>query len=190
MSRCTLASPAWALSATRLRLAAALVQARDLSLRSVATVRLRALAAVGWNDGARIANRASAGAHALSLDSLSATGATDSGGGLRHLSYSRHLTSSLWLKPGDSHCFPFGLGGSRFTDPAGPEGEGLTWPPRATAACPAAVSPIAFGSRATDAITMCALNVLPTRLPGGTPRTFSCEGAALEYRTSVLPAMV
>src|SRR5690348_7365388 len=62
------------------------------------------------------------------------------------------------------------------------QGSGLTCPPRATATGPAAVSPIAFGSRATDAITRYALNVLPTELLRGTPRTCSWKGAVSEYQ--------
>jgi len=57
---------------------------------------------------------------------------------------------------------------------------GLTCPPRATTASPAAVllaGPLAIGTN--QGIHTCSsLNVLPTRaFPGGTPRTFSCEGA-------------
>src|SRR6266852_5731585 len=57
---------------------------------------------------------------------------------------------------------------------------GLTCPPRATTASPAAVllaRPLAIGTN--QGIHTCSsLNVLPTRaFPGGTPRTFSCEGA-------------
>src|SRR6266568_6091021 len=57
---------------------------------------------------------------------------------------------------------------------------GLTCPPRATTASPAAVllkGPLAIGTN-QGSHTCSSLNVLPTRaFPGGTPRTFSCEGA-------------
>jgi len=70
---------------------------------------------------------------------------------------------------------------------------GLTCPPRATTASPAAVllaGPLAIGTN--QGIHTCSsLNVLPTRaFPGGTPRTFSCEGAPPIYSTGVLPATV
>src|SRR5207245_422387 len=56
---------------------------------------------------------------------------------------------------------------------------GLTCPPRATTASPAAVllaGPLAIGTN--QGIHTCSsLNVLPTRaFPGGMPRTMSCEG--------------
>ena len=68
---------------------------------------------------------------------------------------------------------------------------GLTCPPRATTASPAAVllaGPLAIGTN--QGIHTCSsLTVLPTRaFPGGTPRTFSCEGAPPIYSTGVLPA--
>src|SRR5438445_12315993 len=68
---------------------------------------------------------------------------------------------------------------------------GLTCPPRATTASPAAVllaGPLAIGTN--QGIHTCSsLNVLPTRaFPGGTPRTFSCEGAPPIYSTGVLSA--
>jgi hypothetical protein len=68
---------------------------------------------------------------------------------------------------------------------------GLTCPPRATTASPAAVllaGPLAIGTN-QGSHTCSSLNVLPTRaFPGGTPRTFSCEGAPPIYSTGVLPA--
>ena len=81
------------------------------------------------------------------------------------------LTSSPWLKPGDSHCFPLGLGGSRFTDRATPKS------PRAATARPAAVSPTTFGSRVVGSITNGALNALPAGLHRGTAQRSVCEGA-------------